>query len=103
MKIIFIFVLLISYQLNAGIGVGYSSPTPLPVQLVSFSASVTPIGVALRWTTATEVNNYGFEIERASPVNRDTPLQEWEKIGFVKEGIEFRAFGVHSTIYCYIS
>ncbi len=84
MRYISLFVLLISYQLSAGVGAGYSSPTPLPVQLVLFSASVTPNGVALRWTTATEVNNYGFEIERASfRQNETTPLQEWEKVGFV--------------------
>lgn len=83
MRNILLFILIISYQLNAGIGVGYSNPTPLPVQLVSFSASITPNGVALKWTTATEVNNYGFEIERTSSENRDSPLQVWEKVGFV--------------------
>ena len=34
----------------------------------------------LNWETATEVNNYGFEVERAS-----TPLSmTWEKVGFVE-------------------
>jgi hypothetical protein len=36
--------------------------------------------VNLTWTTATETNNQGFEIERAST----SPLQDWQKIGFVK-------------------
>jgi len=53
---------------------------PIPVELTSFSASVIDDKVHLNWQTATETNNYGFEIERA-------PLQSnnstWSKIGFV--------------------
>ena len=37
-----------------------------PVELVSFDASVKGKSVQLYWKTATEVNNYGFEIERSS-------------------------------------
>jgi hypothetical protein len=38
----------------------------LPIQLVSFGASLAPAGggVNLRWSTLSEVNNYGFEIQR---------------------------------------
>lgn len=36
----------------------------LPVQLESFTARVVTGGVTLEWATATEVNNYGFYIER---------------------------------------
>lgn len=50
--------------------------TPTPVQLSSFNASVINKSVNLKWETATEQNNYGFEVERAS--NND-----WVKIGFV--------------------
>ncbi|MBI9070566.1 MAG: endonuclease [Melioribacteraceae bacterium] len=39
--------------------------SPLPVELVSFTANVTKNIVKLEWSTATEVNNYGFEIERS--------------------------------------
>jgi hypothetical protein len=69
--------------------------TPLPVELNSFTASVNNSvgkhrGVFLQWQTATEVNNYGFEVERTSP--RPSPYQGeggeagrgWEKIGFVQ-------------------
>jgi hypothetical protein len=42
--------------------------------------------VKLNWTTGTETNNSGFEIERRapskSPPKRET-FEEWEKIGFV--------------------
>jgi hypothetical protein len=39
--------------------------TPLPIQLSSFAAAATgSSSVELNWTTASEVNNYGFYIER---------------------------------------
>ncbi len=53
----------------------------LPVELSSFSASILGSSVKLSWQTATEVNNYGFEVERASL--SASPLRVWEKIGFV--------------------
>ena len=36
--------------------------------------------VDLKWQTATETNNYGFEIERAT----DKKTMEWQNIGFAK-------------------
>lgn len=43
----------------------FSSPNfLLPVELTSFSASVKNKSVNLVWHTATEINNYGFEIEK---------------------------------------
>ena len=39
--------------------------TLLPVELTSFTASSTENGIKLNWQTATEVNNYGIEIERS--------------------------------------
>ncbi|MGD8782055.1 MAG: integrin alpha, partial [Ignavibacteria bacterium] len=60
----------------------YDSESPLPVELTSFTASVIDNTVALRWKTATEVNNYGFEIQRqVSSVEYQDG--EWQKIGFV--------------------
>jgi hypothetical protein len=53
----------------------------LPVELSSFSASTIGSNVKLSWQTETEVNNYGFEVERASL--SASPLRVWEKIGFV--------------------
>ncbi|MGE5810106.1 MAG: hypothetical protein ACM339_01290 [Ignavibacteria bacterium] len=40
--------------------------TPLPVELSSFSASVLNGKVVLKWTTASELNNRGFEVEKSS-------------------------------------
>lgn len=56
---------------------------PLPVQLVTFTAKYSGKFVNLNWQTATEVNNYGFEIERQSGGDQ-LALGIWKKIGFVK-------------------
>ncbi len=37
----------------------------LPVELIYFEALVLSNGVLVRWGTATEVNNFGFELQRA--------------------------------------
>jgi hypothetical protein len=50
---------------------------PLPVELSTFTASVSDSKVSLSWKTETEVNNYGFEVERKSGISN------WNKIGFV--------------------
>jgi hypothetical protein len=55
-----------------------SSNAPLPVELVSFTASVRNNTVNLNWETATEVDNYGFEIERKDKNST------WTKIGFIE-------------------
>ena len=56
----------------------FNQGDPLPVELTSFTASVKEKVVTLRWQTATEVNNYGFEIERK--INNSN----WSNIGFVQ-------------------
>lgn len=54
----------------------------VPVELISFSGFVHHDYVELNWSTASESNNYGFEIERSQkPKVKDQKL--WEKIGFV--------------------
>ena len=39
-------------------------PTGLPVELTSFTGIVSGARINLNWHTATEVNNYGFDVER---------------------------------------
>jgi hypothetical protein len=56
--------------------------TAMPVELSSFSAAAIGSTVKLSWNTATEINNYGFEIERMSNVKGQTS-DGWEKMGFV--------------------
>ena len=55
----------------------------LPVELTSFTASNERNGVSLNWQTATETNNYGFEVERRSMDNGRLKMDNWGKIGFV--------------------
>jgi len=64
----------------------------LPVELVSFAATVESMNAILRWSTATETNNYGFEIERRkigdmnfASMNNGNALTalQWSKASFV--------------------
>ena len=57
--------------------------SPLPVELVSFAGNASDGKVNLVWQTATEVNDYGFEVQRTIK-NSKLEIQNWEKIGFVK-------------------
>ena len=81
-----IILILLTLSLQAGIGEGESEVAPLPVELTSFSASVKGDVVLLNWRTATELNNYGFEIETSAlGTHLGTPLSsQWTKIGFVE-------------------
>jgi len=51
--------------------------TIVPVEITSFTAELTGQEVSLNWTTATEINNQGFEIER------HISTSSWETIGYV--------------------
>jgi hypothetical protein len=55
---------------------------PLPVELSAFAAVQIGSEVLLKWTTETEINTYGFDIERA--VNLNGSANHWSKIGFVE-------------------
>ncbi len=59
---------------------GSVSNVPLPVELSSFTAAVKSNAVNLTWQTATEVNNYGFNVER----NAVSLYSDWQTIGFVE-------------------
>ncbi len=50
----------------------------IPVELISFTASVTGNDVTLSWTTATELNNLGFEVQRS------IENKNWNTIAFVE-------------------
>ena len=62
----------------------------LPVELTSFTSNVIGNKVELNWRTATEVNNYGFELERLAVSNQQLAKSQglnansWVKIGFVE-------------------
>ncbi|RPI63015.1 MAG: T9SS C-terminal target domain-containing protein [Ignavibacteriales bacterium] len=51
--------------------------TTIPVELVSFNASLNQSNVSLSWTTATELNNRGFSVQRKVE-------NKWQDVGFVE-------------------
>jgi predicted GH43/DUF377 family glycosyl hydrolase len=58
--------------------IGYATLNdPLPVELTSFTATINGNEVILNWSTATELNNLGFEIQRS------TAGKEFFNVGFV--------------------
>ncbi len=61
----------------------------IPVELTSFVANIYGKNVVLNWSTATETNNSGFEVERKSASSN------WTKVGFVA------GFGTTSEIQHY--
>jgi hypothetical protein len=60
-----------------------SETNPLPVELASFIASIDRRDVHLNWTTANEMNNSGFIVERTLVRSENTPA-EWINTGFVQ-------------------
>ncbi len=51
----------------------------LPVEMSVFNSSVSGRNVSLFWSVNSEINNSGFEIERA-----DNPNYEWKRICFIQ-------------------
>jgi hypothetical protein len=51
----------------------------VPVELLAFTAAMENGVVVLRWTTATETNCHGFDVQRLLPVAGS----DWNSIGFV--------------------
>jgi uncharacterized delta-60 repeat protein len=62
---------------TAGCIVRLNNTNPLPVTYTKFTATKRVEDVELNWTTASELNNRGFAIERSNGNGR------WEEIGFV--------------------
>ena len=65
------------------VGIITDETSTLPVELTSFSAAQSGSTIQLKWNTATEVNNRGFEIEKQ--VKKNNEYGDWFSIGF-KEG-----------------
>jgi endonuclease I len=80
------------FSLNAALGISTNDadePTTtvsisgtttftVPVELVNFTATASPNGIQLEWTTASESNNQGFYIERRRAID------DWKTLGFVQ-------------------
>ncbi len=64
---------------NANQWANFSYPLAqiIPVELTSFSAKANGLDVELKWATASELNNYGFEIQRKV-------VDDFITIGFVR-------------------
>jgi hypothetical protein len=66
------------------------SAAPLPVELTSFTATSVRLNTELKWGTATEINNHGFEIERTflhdlnSEKKSSAAAKNWSSVGFVE-------------------
>uniref|UniRef100_A0A7V3E878 Secretion system C-terminal sorting domain-containing protein n=1 Tax=Ignavibacterium album TaxID=591197 RepID=A0A7V3E878_9BACT len=63
---------------NNGLG-AYRTDANIPVELTNFVANVVDRDVLLNWSTATEINNLGFEVERKASDNGS-----WSKLAFIK-------------------
>jgi hypothetical protein len=67
-------------------GVG-GEPGTLPVELTSFTVTTGRNAATLKWKTATEVNNYGFDVERSAAAAgkvQNSASAVWVKVGFVE-------------------
>ncbi|MCK7516553.1 MAG: hypothetical protein MZV64_01910 [Ignavibacteriales bacterium] len=53
----------------------------IPAELVSLSVTLLDNKVQLSWSTATETNNSGFEIQRTSPLPSHLPKERVAKPG----------------------
>ncbi|MCB2203552.1 T9SS type A sorting domain-containing protein [bacterium] len=80
----------ISKDFMIGAAVDFSTLTPtgfsiigsgvLPVELTSFNAYLKSNRVELRWNTATELDNYGFSVERS------VDGENWSEVSFIAGG-----------------
>lgn len=70
-----------SYTSSVTFNVQMIPVVPIPVELSSFSVVVTRNNVHLKWSTVTETNNMGFELQKSqkSKINN----QNWSTIAFI--------------------
>jgi hypothetical protein len=73
-----------TYRVRAFNQLGFSlysnevtATTIIPVELTSFAANISESEVLISWTTATELNNKGFDLERKLD-------GEWQKLAFIE-------------------
>lgn len=73
----------------------YQSTGALPVELISLGVLAHERNSKLDWSTASETNNYGFEVQRSSMINESriehgtlgsaqSAMINWTRIGFVE-------------------
>jgi hypothetical protein len=62
---------------------------PVPVELTSFTAQANSDGVLLKWATASELNNHGFEVERSTDGKEFYTVAFIQGAGTTTEGKEY--------------
>src|SRR5690606_7044544 len=67
---------------NDGAFCPLATSPPLPVELISFEAISENTTVNLTWSTVSELNNSGFEIERSAN------SRDWNKLAFISNQTE---------------
>jgi type IX secretion system substrate protein len=67
----------IAYLVNGILRAGCGEQIPVPVNFKSFTARRSSSVVTLQWTSASESNNFGFEVQRLSGTS------SWQTISFV--------------------
>jgi len=65
---------------NVGTPSGQLSETALAITLSSFNVTASRLSVELAWTTTTEINSAGYEIQRSLASD---PQSAWQDVGFV--------------------
>ncbi|MES2689322.1 MAG: T9SS type A sorting domain-containing protein [Bacteroidota bacterium] len=73
-------------------GADENTANPVPVKLLQFTATRKAADVELNWSTASEKNNLGFDVERSVDGKR------FEKIGFVKGTLASAVKSSYQTI-----
>ena len=71
-----------NFSLMSG-GPFHTNNYPLPIELNKFTAEQKNNEIILRWETISEINSYGFEIEKKSVNVSGISNNKWNKIGFV--------------------
>lgn len=66
---------------GVGLILRYNDTTYIPVELTFFTSLVIGNDVTLNWKTATEINNFGFQVERRETKNERT--DDWGIVGFI--------------------
>lgn len=85
---------------SSGTTIKWVNPDAVPVELTSFKAALNGNAVLLNWSTASELNNAGFEIERSLSELSSIDVvkkssNQWKKIGFVQGNgttLEFKSY-----------
>ena len=68
--------LLLTLFIYFGFNSAFGQQETMPIELIYFNYQLTGLAVLLSWGTATEVNNYGFNVERYSD-------SLWQTVTFV--------------------